>query len=144
MAVIVNKKDNVLARHALIAAAGCIAALAAQAHHSYADFDAARTITLTGSVKSVEWVNPHVSFKIEVAGTGASAAEWNVETHGPAILKPYGWSSSTLKAGMQVRIVCNPKRDGSHGCRLLTVFFPEAGQTLETKLSKTLKSKALD
>ena len=38
-----------------------IAALtaSASAHHSFAMFDAQKTVTLQGTVKEFEWVNPH-------------------------------------------------------------------------------------
>ena len=35
------------------------AALPALAHHSFAMFDAEKTITVKGTVKEFEWVNPH-------------------------------------------------------------------------------------
>ena len=45
---------------AIVAALGCVAAGGALAHHSYAMFDAARTVTVTGTVAKLEWTNPHV------------------------------------------------------------------------------------
>ncbi len=133
------------ARVAVFGAAAALMSSAVLAHHTYADFDAQRTVALSGTVESYRWVNPHVSFKMRVTPEqGGGAEAWTIETHGPAILKAYGWSARTLTAGMPVRVVCNPKRDGSRGCRLHTVFFPESGRTLQTKLSRSLKHPAAD
>jgi hypothetical protein len=114
---------------------------AASAHHSYAEFDADRKVTLEGTVSSVEWANPHVSFKLSGGLEGTHAPqEWNVETHAPGILKKYGWTENSVKPGTLVKVTCQPKRDDSPGCRLLTVFLVKSSTTLETKLSRSLKS----
>jgi hypothetical protein len=116
-------------------------ALPAFAHHSYAHFDSAHTRMLEGSIESVEWGNPHVQFKILVRSeSGGKQQEWNIETHAPNILLRYGWTKNSLKYGERVRVVCNAMLDGSQSCRLHTVTFLDTGQTLETKLSVSLKS----
>lgn len=117
------------------------AAMPVFAHHSYAAFDGEHTRTLKGTVRSVTWGNPHVGFTISVKPDGGQPQEWTIETHGPSILLRYGWTSSTLKYGDRISVVCNPMLDGSHGCRLHTVTFLDSGQTLETKLSVSLKSE---
>ena len=43
----------------LAAVAAAAFAASALAHHSFAMFDAEKTITLQGTVKEFEWVNPH-------------------------------------------------------------------------------------
>jgi hypothetical protein len=50
----------------LLFAVALFAALPALAHHSYAAFDSTQTRTLTGTVKSLQWGNPHVELKILV------------------------------------------------------------------------------
>ena len=39
----------------------------ALAHHSFAMFDADKTVTMTGTVKEFEWTNPHVWLRIMAA-----------------------------------------------------------------------------
>jgi hypothetical protein len=114
----------------------------AMAHHSYAEFDANRKVTLAGTVTSLEWANPHVSFKLQGGMEGTDAPQlWDVETHAPGILKKYGWTENSVKPGTVVKVTCQPKRDDSPGCRLLTVFLVKSGVTLETKLSRSLSSR---
>ena len=38
----------------------------ALAHHSFAMFDAQKTVTLEGTVNEFEWVNPHSWLRIKV------------------------------------------------------------------------------
>ena len=37
-----------------------------QAHHSFAMFDKTRVVTVQGTVRKVEWTNPHVYIFVEV------------------------------------------------------------------------------
>ena len=59
---------------ALSAAAVTALVSPAPAHHSFAMFDADRTVTLQGTVKEFEWTNPHSWLHIMVsdAATGQS------------------------------------------------------------------------
>ena len=119
------------------------AALPVLAHHSYAAFDGDHTRTLKGTIKSVNWGNPHVGFNILVRPeSGGKPQDWNIETHSPAIMSRYGWTQHTLKYGDRVSVVCNAMLDGSYGCRLHTLTLLDSGQTLETKLSASLKSES--
>jgi hypothetical protein len=56
----------------LLFAAVTLIAVAAPlvAHHSFeAEFDRTKTVTLTGTVTKVEWMNPHTYFYIDVKDT---------------------------------------------------------------------------
>ncbi len=116
-------------------AMGCAAT--AFAHHSYAMFDGGHVRTLQGVVDSVDWTNPHVSFRLRVTPESGTAAQtWKVESHSPSILQHYDWTAKSLRKGMQISVDCYPLRDGQPECRLLTVVL-DTGQKLETKLSQT-------
>ncbi len=39
--------------------AGLLVSLPAAAHHSFATFDMTKTVTLRGTVKELQWTNPH-------------------------------------------------------------------------------------
>ena len=119
----------------LVAAAAL--AFPAFAHHSFAAYDVVNTRTLKGTLETLQWSNPHVTLKMLVQpDVGGPAQEWNLVTSGPAILKRFGWTRSSLKPGDRISVICNPMNDGSHGGRVHTVVLLDTGLTLKTKLSE--------
>ena len=120
---------------------GLVAAVAlafpAFAHHSFAAYDVVNTRTLKGTLETLQWSNPHVTLKMLVQpDVGGAAQEWSLVTSGPAILKRFGWTRSSLKPGDRISVICNPMNDGSHGGRVHTVVLLDTGLTLKTKLSE--------
>ena len=92
--------------------------------------------TLDGTVKTFQWTNPHVIVTVLTRLDGRSQPqEWTIVTSGPAILNRFGWRRNSMKPGDRVRMVCNPLRDGSPGCRLHTLMMLDTGEILKTKLS---------
>lgn len=107
-------------------------------HHSFAAYESAQTLTLTGTVEAFEWANPHVAIHVLAReNAGDERVEWDVETSGLSILKRFGWTRDSIKRGDRVIVVLNPMRDGSHGGRLHTVTLLDTGQVLKTKLSNS-------
>jgi hypothetical protein len=112
------------------------------AHHSYAAYDINQTLTLKGTVQSFQWSNPHSMFTLVLEADGrAEPIKWNIITNSPAILKRFGWTRTSLKAGDRVSVVCNPVTDGSHAGRLHTVVLLDTGQVLQTAFSPGAHSK---
>jgi Family of unknown function (DUF6152) len=106
------------------------------AHHSFADYDAKTIRTVTGTVKSFHWSNPHVTFTVLVrSADGGKLQEWNIVTSAPNILKRFDWTGASVNAGDRVTLVCNPLSDGSYGGRLHTLTNMSSGKVLKTKLS---------
>jgi Family of unknown function (DUF6152) len=106
------------------------------AHHSFADYDATTTRTLTGMVGSFNWSNPHVTFTVLVGPVdGAKPQEWNIVTSSPNILKRFDWTRESIRPGDRVTLACNPLGDGSYGARLHTLTNISSGKVLKTKLS---------
>jgi len=88
----------------------------AAAHHSFAIFDAKKSVTLHGVVKQFLWTNPHVFIQLMADGeTGAAATEWSIEMSSPEHLVRAGWKPGTLKSGDPVTLVIHPVRNGIKG-----------------------------
>jgi hypothetical protein len=110
------------------------------AHHSFAAYDVATTRTVIGTVASIQWANPHVTFSVLVApNDGGKPQEWKIVTSGPAILKHFGWTGESVRLGDRVSLDCNPLSDGSYGGRLHTLTLLANGRVLRTKLSPAEK-----
>jgi hypothetical protein len=103
-------------------------AIPAVAHHSFAMFDASKTVTLEGSVKEFQWTNPHAWILLNVANQQGQADMWAIELNGPSGLARDGWKPKTLTAGMNVSVMIHPLRDGTNGGQFLNVKLPDGSQ----------------
>src|SRR5262245_55741365 len=91
-----------------------IATVTLRAHHSAAMFDSAKVVEITGSIKELQWTNPHIWIQIEVRNTTGVREEWSIEGGGPNSLSRQGWRPTTFKPGDVVSLRINPMRDGTH------------------------------
>jgi hypothetical protein len=101
-------------REVLTGVAALLIAFSAAAHHSGAMFDDKKSTTITGTVKTFQWTNPHCWIQILVPGDEAPI-EWSIEMGSPSQLFSGGWRPGTLKAGDKIAVVIHPTRDGTNG-----------------------------
>jgi len=94
---------------------------AAYAHHSFAMFDRTKLVTLTGTIKEVQWTNPHVWIQIVVPAGNNSSEEWSIEGNSPNGLIHSGFHRDTLKPGDRVVIKANPLKNGDKGGSLIEI-----------------------
>ncbi len=102
---------------AVAAALGLCIAATALAHHSYAMFDAARTVTVTGTVAKLEWTNPHVFIWVYVPNAARDNGFdlYAFENGSPNVLLRRGWSKDTFAVGEKLAIAYWPLADGRTG-----------------------------
>jgi Family of unknown function (DUF6152) len=92
----------------------------AVAHHSTAIYDLDHPQTVEGTVKIVNWINPHVTYVVESdPEDGEPARTWLFETWSPGVLKGRGWTKLFLQPGDNAVFSFAPFRDGSPGGLLL-------------------------
>src|SRR5688500_15849686 len=96
----------------LLATGGFLLVSPVRAHHSGAMFDDAKVMELTGTVKEMQWTNPHIWIQVMVEDKGAKT-EWSVEGGSPNSLSRNGWRSTTFKPGDVVTVRINPMKDGT-------------------------------
>ncbi len=103
------------------AAVLALAALSApaQAHHSGAMFDNAKTVTINGAVKDFKWMNPHAYIEIVSMQPGGGQTVWSIECSTPNILVRRGWGMHSLKPGDMITVKAHPMRDGGPAAFLL-------------------------
>ena len=81
------------------------ASIPALAHHAVsAEFDRNKPITFTGTVKKVDWMNPHIYTHIEAKDASGKAVVYEVEGGAPNSLFRNGWRPDTLKIGETVTV----------------------------------------
>ncbi|WP_404713295.1 DUF6152 family protein [Sphingomonas sp. MMS24-J13] len=98
----------------------------ASAHHSFAQFDNSRSLTLSGTVTSFQWTNPHGYLEIDTA----DARHYVFELTSPNMMSRGGWTSRTIKPGDVVTAIEAPLRDGKPGGLLLEVILPNGKHML--------------
>ena len=95
------------------------------AHHSFAMFDQANPITLSGVVTAYEWTTPHVYIELDVPDGPRGAKHWTIELGSPSILMRSGWKFNILKKGDKVTAVVSPLRSGDPGSLLTRITLPD-------------------
>lgn len=105
--------------------AASLIAAPALAHHSFAMFDASKTVTLSGTVKSFEWTNPHMWLTVSVPQASGQPIEYPLEMQGIAGAVKLGWKRDTAKPGDKISVNIHPLKDGSHGGQLLSVVLAD-------------------
>ena len=85
-----------------------------RAHHSFAMFDMSKTVSYKGTIKEVQWTNPHVWVELVVTENGAPVS-LSFEGAAIAVLKRVGWTKDSVKAGDVVTVVGHPYKNGKPG-----------------------------
>jgi hypothetical protein len=87
----------------------------ALAHHSFAMFDPDKTVVLNGSVKQLEWTNPHVWLRLMVIDASGKPVQYAVEMGSVARSTYDGWKPDTVRPGDTISVSMHPNKDGSRG-----------------------------
>ena len=106
-------------------------AVPASAHHSFAMFDANKSVTLQGTVKEFEWTNPHSWLRVMVMDqkTGKPVM-WALELSSPARLNTMGMHQNSVKSGDQVSVTFHPMKDGTRGGQFVQATLPGGKQVI--------------
>ena len=114
---------------AVLIATALLASPPVTAHHSAAMFDDTKVVELTGTVKELQWANPHIWLQVIVDDKGKKT-EWSLEGGSPNSLSRQGWRATTFKAGDVVSVRFNPMKDGSPGGNFVGAKFASDGRTI--------------
>jgi hypothetical protein len=102
----------------------------ALAHHSFdAEYDSTKTMTITGFVTKVDWVNPHAFVYLDSKDDKGVVRSFKIEMGPPYALARSGWKKDTLKIGDKITIDnAALAKDGSNTAGSL----PSTSMTLST------------
>ena len=89
-----------------------VLAAGAAAHHSTAEFDYTKQVTIKGKVKEVQWTNPHSYIQLLVPGSDGKQVQWSVEIGSPSLNINMGWKKNSVVAGNEVTMLLSPARNG--------------------------------
>jgi hypothetical protein len=115
----------------MIVAGSLLAMLPLSAHHSLnAEFDSKKNMTIKGVMTSIEWINPHIFFYVDVMENGTKTT-WAVETFPPNHMRSrYGLTKATLGQGVlgttrEVQVELNPAHNGKKLGWLTKITYPD-------------------
>ena len=100
----------------------------AAAHHSTAEFDYTRQVTIKGVVKEVQWTNPHSYLQLLVDGKSGPPTQWSVEIGSPSLNINLGWRKNSVKPGDVVSLLLSPARNGKPYGTLRVLTFDDGRQ----------------
>ncbi len=99
-------------------------ALPAPAHHSAAQFDFQKPVTVAGTIKEFRMANPHMRLVLAV-DDAKGARDIEFEGHSLNNLYRRGWRKDMVKVGDALTISIAPRKDGGDGGYVLSVKTPE-------------------
>lgn len=96
-------------------AATLFAGVAAEAHHSFSQFDRNVELVKTGTVVRWAFNNPHSWLYVNIANDDGTETLWGFEGSAPASLIGRGITGSTFEPGDTITFMFCPLRDGRPG-----------------------------
>lgn len=105
----------------------------ALAHHGSANYDAAKTVSVKGTVTDFQFVNPHVLIYMDVKDESGKVSKWQGELTNPNRLSRIGWKKDTLKPGDVITLSGLPAKSGSFEIWIQKVSLSD-GTQLDTSL----------
>ena len=91
-----------------------VASTPVMAHHAFsAEFDANRSVTLTGTVTKMEWINPHSWIHIDVKNDDGIVDSWMIEGGAPNALLRRGFNKNSLQPGTVILVEGYQAKDGA-------------------------------
>ncbi|HWK55444.1 MAG TPA: DUF6152 family protein [Hyphomicrobiales bacterium] len=136
-----RSNNNVVVAPVLLAA--CVAAAlssSASAHHSAAAFDTQTETTITGTVTSYTFRNPHVYMELERRLENGEQVKTEIEAGAASVIGPLGFTRDAVQVGDVVNVVGNPGKRDPQGLLLGRELYKSDG----TYLPLNISSRALD
>ncbi|HEU4620011.1 MAG TPA: DUF6152 family protein [Gammaproteobacteria bacterium] len=89
-------------------------AIAAAAHHSAAQFDFSKRVTIEGVVKEFNVTNPHTEAIVELSDAKGTR-DVRYEGHSASHFFRAGYTRDMVKTGDKIAILIAPRKDGEDG-----------------------------
>ena len=95
-------------------------------HHSFAaEFDASKSLRVTGALTKIEWTNPHTYFYLDVKEEDGTVMKWGCEAGSPGALTRRGFKRGDIKLGDTIIVDGYRAKDGSRLIDARRVTLPD-------------------
>ena len=112
----------------MIRASVCVAVLVACAspalgHHGVGTFELSKSVTFSGTLTRIEFINPHSWLYFEVKEADGKVSKHRCEMRSAHVLRRSGWTKELFPVGQQITVEAAPDRVDPASCYLNTVRF---------------------
>ena len=104
-------------------AAVLASAAVASAHHGFGTFELNKSVTFTGKLTRLEFINPHSWLYFEVTDANGKVTKHRCEMRSAHTLRRSGWKEELFPIGQTVTIEAAPDRADPQSCYLNTIRF---------------------
>jgi|ERR1019366_2152322 hypothetical protein len=96
------------------------------AHHAFAaEYDENKLVTVSGTVTSFKWTNPHGWLYVDQKDETGKVTRWGFEMGSPGGLTRRGWTRTELMKGDPVTVDGFAAKNGSNTANARTVTLPD-------------------
>ena len=96
---------------------------AAWAHHGAGTFELSKSVTFTGKLTRIEFINPHSWLYFEVNEADGKVSKHRCEMRSAHTLRRSGWTKELFPVGQQITVEAAPDRADPASCYLNTIRF---------------------
>jgi hypothetical protein len=121
-----NNKNFLMGCGITLAALGFAGSVSA--HHGFGLFDRAKPATITGNIKSIDFVNPHSYLYLEADTADGGRIDMRCEMRAAVLLRRSGWTEEMFVPGAPVTIYGFMHRQDPGSCYLEDITIGEAEQ----------------
>ena len=100
-----------------------LCAVPAVAHHGPGTFELGKSVTFTGKLTRIDFVNPHSWLYFEVTDASGKVSKYRCEMRSAHTLRRSGWTKELFPVNSKVTIEAAPDRADPNSCYLNTIRF---------------------
>lgn len=124
-----------------LATTAALVASGAQAHHGFGLFDRTRDAVITGTIKSIDFVNPHSYLYLDADVEGGGTIAMRCEMRAATLMRRSGWSKEMFTPGARATIYGFRHRQDPGSCYLEEI---KIGDAAELNRNDQLEHSGLD
>jgi hypothetical protein len=128
------------AKAAAVAALSLIAS-GALAHHGFGLFDRTKPVELTGTITSIDFVNPHSYLHFDTTDAAGGTIAMRCEMRAATLMRRSGWSEEMFAIGARVSIEGFGHRDDPRACYIEEI---QVGDSAKINRNDQFTTSAVD